>query len=281
MRAAWLLMVAVAAGCSSEDATAPITTTSASASAGVGGSGGTGGAGGGDARIVIEATEGELALDFDVTITGEGSAFIGAIDVSLASGTAAIGGETLPVVAYERQPFGEYLLFQLLAVATDRWYLLWAYCQGEELAWVYFEGTDGTALDLEPASGSCLDGSGPTLAAVSFPAIDMAIPPLIDGFTIDGPDVELDGASPGLVQLGSPHTVLAFEDVDCTTECGQPGWRELHSILWDPAGERACFGIFYLFADEPDVLLTYALTLPDLSDPAGALALPASWTHTP
>jgi hypothetical protein len=230
-------------------------------------------------RIVLEATDGELTLDFDVAITGDGSSFIGALDVVGGSGTVEVNGEVLPLVAYERQPFGDWLLFQLLAVASDRWYVLWAYCQGADLSWIYFEGTDGTRLDVEPASGSCLDGPGPTQVAVSFPAIDMPLPPLIDGFTIEGPSVSLAGAEPGWVDLGAKHTLLAFEEVDCTTQCGSPGWREVHSLLWDEAAARACFGIFYLFDDGPDVLLTYALTLPDLSDPAGNLALPATWSY--
>ena len=243
-------------------------------SAGVGASGGVD-----EPRIVLPATEGELALDFDVAIAGDGSSFIGALDLQNGSGTVEVGGQLLPVVAYERQPFGDWLLFQLLAVQSDRWYVLWAYCQGSDLTWIYFEGTDGTRLDAEPASGSCLDGPGPTAAAVGFPAVDMPLPPLIDGFAIEGPSVSLLGAAPGWVDLGTRHTVLAFDEVDCTADCGSPGWREVHSILWDEVAARACFAIFYLFDGAPEVLLAYALTLPDLSDPAGDVGLAARWSY--
>ena len=71
--------------------------------------------------------------------------------------------------------------------------------------------------------------------------------------------------------------VLPFEDVDCTA-CGQGGWHEIHTLLWDPAGARLCFAIFYLFQPGDPVLLTYSLTLPDLSDPAGSTQLDATWT---
>lgn len=251
-------------------------------SAGAGAEGGSGGAGGGELpNIVADATDASITLDFDVTLTGSGSSFVGSVDVRGATGTIVLGGETFPVLAYERQPFDEYVLFQMLAVSTDRWFVVWAYCVGTDLAYFYFEGTDGTELAYEPASGICADGPGPLTTAVQFPAIDLPLPTLYEGFTIDGPSVQVPSGAPGTVDLGDVLTVLPFEAVDCTVDCGAPGWRELHTLLWDQANGRVCFGIFYLFEDDPEVLLAYSLTLPDLSDPAGDVALPAEWTYTP
>ncbi len=50
-------------------------------------------------------------------------------------------------------------------------------------------------------------------------------------------------------------------------------------MLYDQANGRACFAIFYMFPDRPSqVDLTYSLTLPDLSDPAGYTSFDATWT---
>ena len=49
--------------------------------------------------------------------------------------------------------------------------------------------------------------------------------------------------------------------------------------MWDQAQARVCFAIFYLnIADPSHVQLAYSLTLPSLTDPAGNLMLPATWT---
>ena len=126
--------------CSSEADPAP-QATSVSGAGGATSSGAasattTAGVGGQASLIEIEATEGSLLLDFDIALTGAGSDFVGAVEVAAASGTVEIGGESLPAVAYERQPFGQFVLYQMLAVASDRWYVLWAYCQGADLAWI-------------------------------------------------------------------------------------------------------------------------------------------------
>jgi hypothetical protein len=247
----------------------------------VSGGGGSGAEGGGLSNIVVAATDASITLDFDVAITGSGTSFVGDIDVQGATGTAVLDGETFSVLAYERQPFAEYVLYQMLAVSTDRWFVVWAYCVGTDLTYFYFEGTDGTALDYESASGVCAEAPGPIEVEVQFPSVDMPIPNLYEGFTIDGPAVQVPSGAPGTVDLGVVHTVLPFEAVDCTVDCGAPGWRELHTLLWDQVSGRVCFGIFYLFEDDPEILLAYSLTLPDLSDPAGDVALPAEWTFTP
>ncbi|MCA9625156.1 MAG: hypothetical protein KC731_39300, partial [Myxococcales bacterium] len=223
----------------------------------------------------------ELTLDYDIAVQGFGPGFVGAIDLTGGSGTVELGGVTYPAVVYERQLFGVWTLYQTFVVGPDRWYIVWAYCEGQDLAVMYFEGTDGTALDYEETVGSCAEGPGPVQASVSFPAVSMEQPALLEGFTVEGPEVSIHSGEPGMVNLGTPHVVLPFEQVDCTSGCGAPGWREIHAVLWDPAAARACFGIFYLFDGDPEILLAYALTLPDLSDPAGVLALEATWSHAP
>ena len=102
--------------------------------------------------------------------------------------------------------------------------------------------------------------------------------PLVGGFTVDGPLVHFDGAAPGSITLGAALSFNPFGVVDCSEICGTPGWWELHAVLWDEAALRACFAILYLFTNGDPMLVTYSLTLPDLSDPAGETELEGSWT---
>lgn len=237
---------------------------------------------GGDPRIVLPATDAALALPFTASILGQGSARVGAIDLVGGVGEVTIDGAVTAIATHERQPWDEFslTLFQGLAVAPDRWHVLWFYCEGDALTGLYLEGTDGAPLSYEGASGSCNDLAAPSTPQVRFPAVDMAIPSLAPGFVASGPDLGLVDGEAGWVRLGGapPLIVLPFDRVDCTTECGSPGWWELHAILWDPGLQRACFAIFYFREGDPDVLVTYSLTLPDLSDPAGVTELAAAWT---
>ena len=114
-----------------------------------------------------------------------------------------------------------------------------------------------------------------TEVAVKLPAVDMAVPALLGGVTMDGPSIHYDGMTPGTIDLGTLLVLLPFDQVDCS-DCGGAGWYEVHSLLWDPKG-RLCFAIVYLFAPGDPMLVTYSLTLPDLSDPAGSTSLPGSW----
>jgi hypothetical protein len=234
-------------------------------------------------RITAGATDGTVSLkNADFSINGAGMSKIGAFNLSHGSGTVELGGKSVPAAVYLRQSFGMYSLYQTLAVESDRIWVLWFYCDmaTQNLAGVYYEATDGTAVTFEGGTGTCMDANTTSTVAVHFPALDLMMPPLLSGFTMDGPNVKLDGAQPGSVTLGSgPLTVLVFNTVDCRTTCGSPGWTELHALLWDPVMARVCFGIFYLKKnDTTHVELTYSLTLPSLTDPAGNTTLQATWT---
>jgi hypothetical protein len=102
---------------------------------------------------------------------------------------------------------------------------------------------------------------------------------LVPGFKIRGPSIQLDGASPGVIVLdGVSMDLLVFATVDCT-DCGNPGWSELHSLIWDQAAATLSFSIIYLLEDDfTDVQLAYSLALPELTDPVEGF-LPASWSR--
>lgn len=251
----------------------------ASTAAGTGG--GTGGAAGSrDDAIVVAATDGEIALPFTISVTGAGTDRVGAVSIAGAVGTMELGGAVLPVAIYEQQPFFDYTLYQALAVAPDNWWLLWLYCQNGELTYVYSEATHGPPIDYEVASGRCVESPMPSTAHITFPAVEMPLPPLFPGYAIDGPSIQYDGTAPGTVTLGPTSLAfLPFGEVDCTRVCGTPGWLELHAVLWDQAAMRACSAILYLFEPGQPLLLTYSLTLPDLTDIAGQTQLDATWSN--
>jgi hypothetical protein len=233
-------------------------------------------------RIRVVATDGRLALPFTVSISGRGGGAIGAISFPSPVGTVEVNGVAVSAVVYERQPWPDfgYTLYQVLAVESDRWYLLWFYCSGTTLSAIYYEGTDGTPLTDKDATGTCsADDTTPSSVDVRAPEVDMPVPPLIGGYVVTGTDIELNGAQPGFLRIGTSQLQLfVFGEVDCTQNCGSSSWYELHAILWDEANGRACAAILYLTPGMTSVNVEYTLTLPNLSDPTGGyLTLNATW----
>lgn len=236
-------------------------------------------------HLSVGATDGTLTLaGADFSVDGIGSSVVGSFSLSHGSGTIELNGKSVRAAVYQRQmfPAQNLRLYQALAIEPDRLWVLWFYCDtmSPALETVYFEATDGTMVQSEPAMGNCQDANMTSMVAAQFPALDLAEPALVDGYTIDGANVKLMGAQPGSVTLGGKTlTVFVFNTVDCRQGCGTPGWTELHSLLWDRDGGRVCFAIFYLSeGDSTHVQLAYSLTLPTLDDPAGNAILPASWT---
>lgn len=234
-------------------------------------------------HLSVPATDGSYDVPYSISISGRGSRSVGAISIDGGFGTISIEGTPLPIAIYEKQPWPEfgYTLYQALAVAGDRWFALWFYCQPNGLAYIYIEGTDGTPLTLVDSTGECTESDVPSTIAASFPAVDLIAPRVDDGFVVSGQDVSLDGAAPGWVRVGSSElAVYVFEHIDCTLDCGADGWHELHALLWDPERRWLCFGIFYLHTDhQQPVFLTYTFSLPVLQDPIGSVEFPdATWT---
>jgi hypothetical protein len=243
------------------------------------------GAGGGVPRgpIVVAPTRGRLALPFDASVQGAGSRGVGAIALSNGVGGIELAGANLPLVVHARPSCGDaspcspafqgYAILQGLAVAADRLHPVWLYCQADVLASVQHESTAAMPLTLAPATGACALADAPVTATVSLPPIAMPFPSLVPGYTIDGPAIAYDGAQPGSLRLGGvTYAFLPFAEIDCAA-CGNPGWRELHTLLWD--GARVCFTVVYVFDGAP-VRLGYALCLPTLEDPIGWLELDAT-----
>ncbi len=233
------------------------------------------------APIRVGETDGVLDVPFRITAIGAGTDQIGAVDIGFNAGTIQIAGRTLDAVAYVNPPpFPGWDLYQVLAVATDALYVLWLYCNSSTsaLEWIYWEGTDSYPLVAEPATGTCNGSVLATSTPVLLPALALPMPDLVQGFTITGAELSFDGTPGFLTEPTGDVTFLPFELVDCTIDCGVPGWWELHAVLWDSAAERVGFGIVYLLSSPPPIGISYEIWLPDLYAPEGFRQLDATWT---
>lgn len=230
--------------------------------------------------ISVPSTVGDMELPFGINVTGAGSSRVDSISVLNAGGQFQILDRTTDGAVYQRIEWPEVNrdLYQTLAVTTDAIYVLWFYCAGSQLEELWVEGTDGTRLAWEPATGSCTYSAEPSSRLIELPAIEMPWPEDPSGFQLDGELLQLDGARPGRVTIdGVEMMLLPFERVNCAS-CPPMGWYELHALLWDEAAQRLCFGIFYLWRDNPGTIdFAYGFCLPDLQ-PLETTTFAATWT---
>jgi hypothetical protein len=188
---------------------------------------------------------------------------------------------TLPALLYWQGswPLIQQDTFVALAGAPDHLSVFFLYCDPHGLTQVWFETTSGVPVQVEDASGPCATRATKSAAAVALPATRLQPGPLVPGFTVMGADIEYDGHAEGRLLLdGEPWQLRPFNLLDCSTGCGDPGAYELHSLLWNPGRQRACFGILYL--DTPpsgQVSVDLGLCLPDLTTLSQRFA--ATYTH--
>jgi hypothetical protein len=218
--------------------------------------------------IEIPATNGELSLPYSVTMQGAGSNYVGAVSISGDVGTIVFDHVTLPVVAYTQDWFAaaNRNAYTILAAQSAFWVVFFAYCDTSgNLTDVWYETTNGAPDTDETATGTCVTSATTVSAKVQFPAVNMPFPSLASGFTIDGANIHYDGTTPGtFVDATTTRKFFPFTTVFCTT-CGVPDTYELHSILWDPNAQQACYGIFYIGTIPGQVGLNLALCLPSLT----------------
>ena len=265
-----LLACAVGAGCSSGDViTTPVdhdagTTTPVDAV---------------DMAIAIPATTASFTAAQDTTFHGAGSGKLGAISLSHGVGTIQFAdadadafffnATAVPTGTGDAGQFATYRDFEIIAAQPNRLVVVFLTCTGNDLTYVYYETTDGIASAGEvPATGTCAVLERSTTEAVSLPAVDLAAPQLVSGFTMRGTELAFDGTQPGTASLaGDTYALYPFHSVDCTA-CASPGWYELHSLFWNRDKKKACLGIFYLEkATTAALRLAYAVCLPQLDDP--------------
>lgn len=248
----------------------------------------------GPTGIEVAATQASWQADEDVTLNGSGSGDLGAI--SIAHGVGSVTFQGSPVDAFyfvgSAVPLGadggadsslsQERDLELVAVQGDRVILTWITCYDSELAYVYYETTDGIASQKsQPASGTCDVVDQSHSEPVILPALSMAAPAVVTGFGITGPQLSFDSTSAGQATFaGTTWAMYPFHTIDCSA-CASPGWYELHSLFWDAAKRSACLGILYLeMSSVTEVELAYLICLPDVTSPIAndQLFFGSSWT---
>jgi hypothetical protein len=215
---------------------------------------------------------------FGIDISGTGTG-VAKVDIRSRFGAVKLGGRVISALVYQKIPWNSYSLYQALAVEAHSWTVLWFYCTGSSLTYVYWETTTSPLLNREPMNGTCTSTST-TSAAVSWPAGSMPAPALIAGFSVHGAQIEISGAAPGHATLdGKSWWLYPFATVDCSQICGTPGWYELHSVLRDVDTGETGYGIVYLFTGQTHrVQLAYTLELPAVKRPTDT-TFNADWSR--
>ncbi|HET6279849.1 MAG TPA: hypothetical protein VFH73_02755 [Polyangia bacterium] len=210
-----------------------------------------------DGRLTLPARDGVAAAPFSLDVDATGSADIRSIAIAGNRGQVSYRGHTVDFLVHERIPYpGTRVLYQAFGSVVDDGrdlHLLWLYCDGERLGTVYYE-TTSTAGAYVPINGQCRVTEKFVQIPTHLPALDLQVPRLACGFSIDSADgsISLDGAGPGTLMddLGAPRKALIFNMLDCRNGCDAPelghSWFELHVLLWDAARPVLDYGILYL-----------------------------------
>mmetsp|Transcript_95357 Transcript_95357/g.269876 ORF Transcript_95357/g.269876 Transcript_95357/m.269876 type:complete len:321 (+) Transcript_95357:40-1002(+) len=247
--------------------------------------------------IVAPATDEVLnSRTFSASVDGEGQTRVGRMSLRASVGTVTFQEEEYLAVAYVGQrDFGGYDLFDAFCVRSDGGAiaLLYGYCYpsgsaDSQLSAIWSEGY-GATMAKERTVGRCeLSANATVPIHVELPAL-RALPEVSDlGIDVRGAGICLGAAGGGIVtpdpaggagERGLNQTLVPFNLVDCTGCPGGP-WLEIHSILHDaPSG--ACFGILYLFPDDPGTIqLEYTFCVPG-PHTADAIYRDVTWRRTP
>ena len=217
---------------------------------------------------------------FGIDISGSGTE-VSRVDIHSRFGAVTLGGKVMSALVYKDIPWNSYslVLYQALAIEARSWTVLWFYCTGSSLTYIYWESPTSSRINREPMKGTCTTTST-THTAVSWPAGSMQAPAVVAGFSVRGAHIEIGSAAPGHADLdGKTWSLYSYALVDCSKGCGAPGWYELHSLLWDSATGETAYGIVYLITGQTHrVQLEYALELPTLGRPPDT-SFDADWSH--
>lgn len=232
----------------------------------------------------VPATEETANTFHTVDVQGSGANVIGDVAISDTVGTVEIHGRTVESFSYRRIPWPSEnrTLYQTLAVAPDDIYVLWFYCSDAgDLREIWYEGTDGTKLEYENGSGSCSGDETSVQPTVRFPAVEMQLEELADGFEVEGMNVSVGSDGRGTVTFfDTTYETYVFDQVDCSVQCNSnEGWYELHSLMWSEDDGELYFGIFYLLDGGATVRLSYTIGIPSVFEPGQQQFPDATWTQ--
>jgi hypothetical protein len=212
-----------------------------------------------------------------VNLDGQGEGSIGAVRLDQSGGTVEVNGVPRPAAFVARSQFeAGPVLHELYVLGPDRFYLLWSYCYSGSIRFLYVEDSEGEIHGFELATGTCAEVRRTSDTSVTFPRTEIQWPKPLGGYAVSGHSLRLDPGVPGAVWFdGTVQSVITFATIDCRN-CAEPGWFELHSLLWDPRNGAVTVGIFYLELQAPGaVRLLYAVHLSSMSLDTGSFT--ATW----
>jgi hypothetical protein len=190
------------------------------------------------------------------------------VSISSNQGTVSFGGRgPFQAFLYSRTlfPAANSIVYTGLGVETGTWYPFFLYCSADgRLTRVYGEMTDRDVAVFDDVDGTCTDQGVAFMSPVSLAANTLSPVALTCGFSVHGPgsSIDLEGSQNGSVTfLGSDSIALPFHTVDCRTDCGTPGWYELHTIVWNRVRQEVGFEIIYL--NDTGVTTGDGIELPD------------------
>lgn len=245
-------------------------------------------------QIDIPASNGSWQADADVTLDGSGAGNLAAIHVVHGIGTLSFAGTEASVfyLAAAPVPMGTSGSdsglamerdLELIAIQPGRIILAWITCDAADLAYLYYETTDGIASAASMrTSGTCSVVAQPVSELVAIPATTIATPRVVSGFTISGQLLSFDGNGPGQATFGGARWgTYPFHAIDCTS-CAAQGWYELHTLFTDAAGQAACVGVLYLWPSVPTTIeLAFPVCFPSIASPVpSGQMFAASWTKS-
>ena len=202
------------------------------------------------------------------------------VSISSNQGTVSFGGRgPFQAFLYSRTlfPAANSIVYTGLGVESGTWYPFFLYCSADgRLTRVFGEMTDRDVAVDDKVEGTCTDQGVAFMAPVSLAANTLSPVALTCGFSVHGPgsSIDLQGSQNGSVTfLGSDSIALPFHTVDCRTNCGTPGWYELHTIVWNQVRQEVGFEIIYL--NDKGVSTGDGIELPDgtmtaVGPPSGA-----------
>jgi hypothetical protein len=220
----------------------------------------------GDAGLVAPAAEGRFFGDGLLDAQGAGEDRLAAFEVQAGAVTLTLAGAAHRGLQYADHDWEDagYHLFDLLTVSEDGGDLgvTYLYAQGGDVPYAYTESFTHL-MDWEYVGGEATWEAGEVPLEATVPALLRLPEPWVSGLDIEGEDLWLAGTEGEITVGDATWTLLPFSSVDCTDCPGGP-WLEIHSLLVGAC--EACFGIVYLFPEEPGrAQLSWGLCLPGLT----------------
>jgi hypothetical protein len=229
-------------------------------------------------------TDGHLQVSFSVTIEEQVSGNGVAIRQNVGWVIRPETTDQMPVILYDRVvwDYAGVTIYGGVGLTASELVPVWFYCDGSDWFTVWYESTTDGIMREAFGQGVCSEALTAHDARVQLPSSTLNEINSVGEFTVQGPQLSVNDSGRGRMSLaGKAWDLAVFATVDCTVDCGSPGWYELHSLYWRPTATDMCLGLFYLFPDDPGrVSLEHSMCLPSLSDPEAGVpvAFEASWS---